>query len=220
MPLQPPTYLEWLFPHIIWRGPDTDTNVYLTFDDGPHPYVTPQVLDILSDHQVRASFFLVGSRIPGAEHVVQTISDQNHLIANHGFSHRKLGLSTSHIIRKEVEGTEQLLKSNGWRYHRLFRPPFGHFRPGMTSLLQRLGYRLVMWSLMPGDYRPTHPDRLLTRTVSRLTSGSIIVLHDYSITPEPMLAMLPNLLQEIKARGLSCKPLNEMEGIHIPEAQR
>lgn len=209
-----------MFPNIIWRGPAHDNSVYLTFDDGPHRETTPQVLDILSKHQVPASFFLVGHRIAGAENVIEQILEQGHLIANHGFSHRKLGWASSRTIEKEITDTERIFQSNHWQYIRHFRPPFGHFRPGMEPLLLRVGYRMVMWSLMPGDYRPMDPERLLSRALSKLEPGAIIVLHDYTLVPKPMLKMLPKLLKELELRGYRCKRLDQMEGIETPGGDR
>ncbi|KPL05981.1 hypothetical protein AMJ86_10230 [bacterium SM23_57] len=215
MPLTPPQTLEILFPKIIWRGPSNDNAIYLTFDDGPHPDTTPRVLDILSDHDIHASFFLLGSCIPNKESIVEQTLNEGHLIANHGFSHKKLGMSSPRSIIKEILDTENLLIENGWSYHKLFRPPFGHFRPGMRKIVGKIGYRLVMWSIMPGDYRPIEPDRLLHRTLSVLKPGSIIVLHDHSISPEPMLTVLPKLLKEIDNRGLKCERLDEIKGMEI-----
>ena len=209
-----------MFRNIIWRGPVNDDSVYLTFDDGPDPQTTPQVLEILSQHQVSATFFLVGNKIAGAENVVEQILEGGHIIANHGFSHRKLGWASSRIIEKEITDTEQIFQSNHWQYIRHFRPPFGHFRPGMESLVRRLVYRMIMWSLMPGDYRPMEPEFLLSRTLSKLTPGTIIVLHDHTIAPKPMLKMLPKLLKELEQRGLKCNRLDQMEGIETPRGNR
>jgi peptidoglycan/xylan/chitin deacetylase (PgdA/CDA1 family) len=220
MPLQPPRLLEWIFPHIIWRGPGNDNCVYLTFDDGPHRDITPQVLDILSQHQAPASFFLVGSRITGSEKVVEQILEHGHIIANHGYSHRKLGWLSSRAIEKEITDTEAIFQSNHWLYVRHFRPPFGHFRPGLDLLLRRMGYRMVMWSLMPGDYRPMDPERLLSRAISKLTPGTIIALHDHTIAPKSLLEMLPKLLQEITLRGYRCERLDQMAGIELIKGYR
>ena len=215
MPLQPPKILERIFPDILWRGPIDDNGVYLTFDDGPDPANTPCVLDILSEHNVPASFFLVGSRISGAESAVERSSREGHLLANHGFSHRKLGWMPSRIIEAEIADTEHILVSNGWTCHKLFRPPFGHFRPGMTKRMRRIGYRMVMWSSMPGDYRQMASDRLLQRTLLNLHPGTIIVFHDHSRDPQPMIEMLPRLLNELNERGYNCKRLDEIEGIEL-----
>lgn len=220
MPLTPPKILETLFPKFIWRGPSDDNVVFLTFDDGPHRDTTPRVLDILSDHNIHASFFLLGSHIPNNESIVESTLNQDHLVANHGFSHKKLGMSSPRTIIKEVLDTENLLIENHWTYHKLFRPPFGHFRPGMRKIVGKIGYHLVMWSIMPGDYRPMAPERLLDRTLSKLQPGSIIVLHDHSIAPEPMLSMLPKLIKEIENRGLKFKRLDEIKGIEINRGER
>jgi len=210
MPLRPPKVIEHLFPNILWRGPSDEKSTYLTFDDGPDANTTPRVLDILAESDVKASFFLVGSRIAENEAIVARAQTEGHVLANHGFSHRRLGWASRDAIEKEIGSTERIITANGWSCHKLFRPPFGHFRPGMTSMVARLGYRLVMWSLMPGDYRPIAADRLLRRTLSGLEPGSIIVLHDSSRYPEPMLQMLPKLLKEITGSGYACKRLDEI----------
>jgi len=210
MPLQPPKILELIFPRILWRGPSNDNGAYLTFDDGPHSHATPRVLDILQAHDVHATFFLRGSHIKGAEFVVEQIIHDGHLIANHSFTHRKLGWCPSRIIQNEIWDTERIFQANHWTYHRLFRPPFGHFRPGMESLLRNMNYRMVMWSIMPGDFRPLSPERLLARTLGKLKAGAIIVLHDHSSSPDAMITMLPKLLSEIEGRGFQCKRLDEI----------
>jgi peptidoglycan/xylan/chitin deacetylase (PgdA/CDA1 family) len=213
MPLRPPKILERIFPEILWRGPSNENSIYLTFDDGPDPYTTPRVLDILSEHQVWVSFFLVGSRISGSETLVGRLGDEGHLLANHGYSHRKLGWAPARIMATEIADTEHIFDLNGWSYHKLFRPPFGHFRPGTGRRLRQMDYRLVMWSLMPGDFRSVTPDILLSRTINAMRPGDIIVLHDHSRDPEPMVKMLPRLLDEISARDLVCKRLDEINGV-------
>jgi peptidoglycan/xylan/chitin deacetylase (PgdA/CDA1 family) len=215
MPLQPSKILECIFPTIIWHGPQNDNAIYLTFDDGPDSNATPHVLDILRKQNVRATFFLRGSHISGTESVVEQIFQDRHLIANHSFTHRKLGWCSSLVIQNEVQDTEQIFQTNHWTYYRLFRPPFGHFRPGMESLLRRMNYRMVMWSIMPGDFRPLSSEQLLTRTLRKLKAGAIIVLHDHSSYPDTMLTMLPKLLSEIENRGLVCKDLDEIPGLNL-----
>ena len=142
---QPPLLLRWLYPRALWRMDKKVKAVYLTFDDGPIPEVTPWVLDVLDHYGIKATFFLVGDNVRKHPKEFQMLLDRGHRVGNHTFNH--VG-GFKHLNFNYLANTDQadkLIKSN------LFRPPHGWMRWGQYMSL-RSKYTIVMWDLVTRDY--------------------------------------------------------------------
>ena len=142
---QPPKLLRWLYPDALWRMDPNEKAVYLTFDDGPIPEITPWVLDLLDNYHIKATFFLVGDNVRKHPKEFQMILDRGHRVGNHTFNH--IG-GLRHLSYNYLENTNQadaLIKSN------LFRPPHGWMRWGQYMVLSHR-YTIVMWDLVTRDY--------------------------------------------------------------------
>ncbi len=190
-----------LFPSMLWRMPGQ--NIYLTFDDGPHADATPVVLEKLRYHNVPATFFLSGKNISGLEHLVKEIHTQGHSIGIHAYHHtRALAFSKERTIN-EIRETEKLVSAIVPVKCRLFRPPFGFFSWNTIRAVRALGYYLVMWSVIPGDFRKRPVSGIVSTALRRLSGGSIIVLHDNHLTAESIGALLDELIPAIKNRGFT-----------------
>jgi peptidoglycan/xylan/chitin deacetylase (PgdA/CDA1 family) len=202
-----PSFLKIFFPWILWKGPKNDSNVYLTFDDGPHPEYTKQVLEILGQHQARASFFLQGEKVLLFPGIVEQIKKQEHTIGNHGFSHESLFLQRKSWILEEIEKTDEAIEKITGQKPVFFRPPYGRFDPGFRKIVQKLNHRLVIWSLLSYDFRESDP-RKITRTIqTHLHPGAIIVCHDGHRNTSVMLKALPEILKKIRDSGYHCQSL-------------
>lgn len=156
----------------------------LTFDDGPNPAWTPQLLEVLAGHGARATFFLLGSRAQAEPELVRRIAAAGHLIGNHSWSHPNLALSGRAQIREELRQTCDTLQQLTGNPVRYFRPPFGARRPAALAIGRELGMVPVLWNAMTSDWSDPsgeHIGKRLIARVNRLTRrgwAANIVLHD------------------------------------------
>ncbi|MDR1645916.1 MAG: polysaccharide deacetylase family protein [Tannerellaceae bacterium] len=197
---QPPLLYRALFPGAIWRIPADDAQcVYLTFDDGPIPRITPWVLDTLDRYGVKATFFCVGDNVRKHPDIYQMILDKGHLTGNHTYNHvQGIRLLTSHYINN-VEKAKEYIDSP------LFRPPHGHMRLPQVKRLSRL-YRIIMWDVVTRDYSPhmNHDD--VFNVVKKYTrNGSFIVFHDSLKAEKNLKEALPRSIEWLLAEGYTFK---------------
>ena len=162
----------WLYPEAIFRIKTDEKVLYLTFDDGPDPDSTPELINLLYNYKIRAIFFVDGraaERYP--ELVVQLLSG-GHIVGNHGYSHDD-GWKTS--VEKYIEDVS---KTDGFTNSRFFRPPFGRMKIGQYRKLKEK-YKIVLWDIMPYDFdKKFGKEKSLQVLKKKIRPGSIIVLHD------------------------------------------
>jgi peptidoglycan/xylan/chitin deacetylase (PgdA/CDA1 family) len=165
-------------------APPRPIELALTFDDGPNPAWTPRLLDILATHQVRATFFLVGSYAQAEPALVRRIAAAGHLIGNHSWSHANLALTSASRVREELVRTCETLEQITGAPVRHFRPPFGARRPIVFLLARQLGMVPVLWNAMTTDWKEPSADKIaeqLAEKVDHLKMRGLaanIVLHD------------------------------------------
>lgn len=193
---RPPLIYRWLFGNALWRMPGSRRKcVYLTFDDGPVPGITPWVLELLRDHGIHATFFMVGENVMRNPELLDQVKAGGHAVGNHTLSHMQGIKSSTSSYLANVERGGELTGS------RLFRPPHGLMTLAQTRAVKRSN-RLVMYDLVTRDYsRNLSPDDVV-RNVRRFTrNGSIIVFHD-SLKAWPNLRRaLPRAIKWLKAQG-------------------
>ena len=195
---RPPEWFRLLFPGAIFRLPDNKEKpgvVYLTFDDGPIPEVTPWVLDILDRYKVKATFFMVGQNIERNPQLLEEVTKRGHKAANHTLHHiRGLGISSAAYL-KDVEGCEKYTST------RLVRPPHGWLTPLQLKALKR-DYKVVMYDLVTRDYSKKVNAEDIVRNVKTLTrDGSIIVFHDSLKSYNKLKTALPASLEWLISQG-------------------
>lgn len=189
--------------------------VVLTFDDGPDPMVTPQVLDILEAHGARGTFFVIGSNVDRFPDVCAEIVARGHQVENHSYGHALLfALSSARGYWEDIDKAQATILRVTGRRPRYFRAPFGFRSPLLAPVLHALGLELVSWTRRGFDTREKNPTRILKRLTRGLSSGDILLLHDRgsSLTPEGVpvcLKVLPPLLEMLRARGLQAVRLSD-----------
>jgi peptidoglycan/xylan/chitin deacetylase (PgdA/CDA1 family) len=167
-------------------APPRPGDLALTFDDGPNPAWTPRLLDLLSRRDVRATFFLVGSRAHANPDLVRQIAAAGHLIGNHSWTHLNLSLVSARHIEEQLFRTSDTLAQITGALPRYFRPPFGARRPATLSIARRLGLVPVLWNAMTSDWKNPSADSIASRLTNKIDGlyrqglAANIVLHDGS----------------------------------------
>jgi len=190
---------------ICWRIAPA-AGVALTFDDGPDPVHTPQILDLLAQNQARATFFLLGEYVDRYPELVKRIVDEGHTVGNHTYSHlrcRDLDLPT---LLRQIERTDAALEAAiGTRLASLpiFRPPFGELRVSQALYLAATGRSLAFWNQDSRDYRNASGDEIAALG-SRLKAGDVVLLHDRFPTT---VEALPAMLEALRNSGLEAVAL-------------
>lgn len=196
-----------LFPYGVFR---TGKAVYLTFDDGPIPEVTPKVLQILADYHVKATFFMVGENIDKHPDIFARVLNAGHAIGNHTYNHLKGWHYTTEDYLRNVAKWEDALHRNAPAANvHLFRPPYGKATLPQRRALDRMGYRLIYWDILTRDYEPDRTPEAMLRQIQRETRpGTIINFHDSLKSDERMLAVLPQAIEWLMAQGYSLEALS------------
>jgi peptidoglycan-N-acetylglucosamine deacetylase len=197
--LHTPWFFKWLFPLKTW-GVSSSDSVYLTFDDGPDPEVTNWVLRFLSEHQIKATFFLIGKNIERNPFLLTEILAQGHAVGNHTMCHEH-GLKTPlKQYLSSVEFASKLVNS------KLFRPPYGRISPLQTWRLSRK-YNIIMWSWLSYDFDATKNIEEILNSVSKIKPGSILVFHDSAKAFERLKIILPEVVRMLHDKKLAFKVL-------------
>lgn len=187
---------------MIWRTPSKDA-VHLTFDDGPHPELTPWVLDTLSAHGAKASFFCLGENASKHPAIVQRLRAEGHTVGHHTWGHPDGWRTPRHAyLRNVLQGAHAI--GEPW-----FRAPYGRLPRRLIPLLRKR-YRLVMWDVMAGDFLPGRSSADCARHVLRhARPGSIIVLHDNAKSGACLRGALVPILEGLSEKGFRCTGLAE-----------
>jgi peptidoglycan/xylan/chitin deacetylase (PgdA/CDA1 family) len=190
-----PLLIRFFFPHFLYSIKNDSKKIFLTFDDGPIPEVTPLILGILSKFNAKASFFCLGKNVEHHPEIFNSIKEHGHTIGNHGYEHKN-GWKTPNI--KYFENTEkanELIKSN------LFRPPYGKISPIQIIKLSKK-YKIVLWDILSGDFDPNiSKEKCAENVIKKIKPGSIIVFHDSLKAKERVLYALPIVLDVLQKKG-------------------
>ena len=194
---QPPKLYRMLFPKSIWRIPvENKKMVYLTFDDGPIPEVTPWVLDILDRYHIKATFFCVGDNVHKHPDVYRDILQRGHKVGNHTYNHLQGWKTFGRKFANNVKKGSTLIKS------KLFRPPHGHMFLYQLTHLYLLGYKTIMWDVVTRDYSNRLTPIQVCDNVKRYTrNGSIIVFHDSLKAEKNLRYALPHSIEWLLKEG-------------------
>ena len=227
-----PKFIQWLYPERIWAFPHDKNCVYLTFDDGPIPEVTPWVLDELKKYDAKATFFCIGENIQKNPETFRKIISEGHSIGNHTFNHlngwktatqeyvenvEKAGREMLDVGRRMTEdrrliedGRRTITNSGfGIQNSELFRPPYGKITSKQAKILQKKGFRIVLWDIISYDYDATiSEEKCLQNVLRNIHPGSNIVFHDSLKAEKNLRYALPKVLEFISKKGWECSSIH------------
>ena len=199
--------LFWSFPirtyakiPVFRSVPTTSKKIAITFDDGPHPRLTPQILGILEKYNVKATFFMVGCNVLLYPQAAQQVILSGHEVGNHTFSHRHISAMNEYALQAEIERCEDALEELCEYRPHLFRPPQGVLNSDVEHCSARGDYTVVLWSLDTRDWENKNAQSIADTILSNIKGGDIILMHDYvgvgSQTPQALELLLPRLLEQ------------------------
>ena len=184
--------------------------IALTFDDGPHPYLTPQILDVLDDYDAKATFFVVGSMARAYPDVLKEVSKRGHEIGNHTYTHLPESTSGCEKLKKEIIDTELTILEIALQQTSLFRPPTGYVCKSAVEMTGELGYKTIVWDIDTKDWAHTSPQKILAEVKKYAKNGSIILFHDFIGKDSPTVDALNLVLPWLKDQGYRFVTVSEM----------
>lgn len=204
--------------YAISRAPKGGGRIALTFDDGPDPRYTPQILDILGRYQVKACFFVVGSKVIAHPELIRQIVRAGHEIGNHGFRHKAAWLLGPRATTREIIETNRAIEELTGQKTRFCRPAWGLFNLFSIWYCWLKGLKVVLWTYMSWDWiKRATPESITRKVFKRIRDGAILVFHDSDTTPgaatggpAQVVAALPQILDGLIQRGLRVAPLEEI----------
>jgi len=195
-----PFWLKNIYPNLIWDIPTQEKKLFLTFDDGPHPIITIQVLDVLKAYNAKATFFCIGNNVVKYPEVYKRIIDEGHAVGNHTFNHLNGWKSADELYLNDINKAKAHIDSN------LFRPPYGRISRFQIQQLLKPKYqmKIIMWTVLSGDFDPDiSAEKCMNNVLLSTKAGSIVVFHDSEKAAEKMLYALPKVLEQFSKKGFS-----------------
>lgn len=202
---------------VFRRGNEKIHGVAITFDDGPHPVYTPQILDVLKQRHAKACFFLLGKNVEKYPEIAKRVYDEGHEIGNHSFNHKMLPFLNAGELKKEIETTEDAIQKAAGVHAAYFRPPYGFYNEMVRKEVLSGGYTMVLWNASSKDWMNPGGEKI-AKTVSRhLKPGTILLFHDggsvargMGVKRDSTVQSLPLILDALEKKGLKVMTLKEL----------
>jgi len=193
--VQSPFFLRWLYPNVTWNKSREKKIIYLTFDDGPIPEITPWILDTLAAYNAKATFFCVGENIIKHPHIFQRLLQEGHQVGNHTYNHLKGWDYSDEEYLENVRKCQELTKTS------LFRPPYARAKKSQLKVLKDQ-FEIIYWDVLSGDFDlQLTPEKCYANIQRNTKNGSIIVMHDNIKAIPRVQYALPLLLAYFTQKG-------------------
>lgn len=210
--LIPDLWFRFISPKVLRKGDASLKYVFFTFDDGPHPVYTSEILNILEKNNVKATFFFLGKKAQELPEIVKLVRSKGHSIGSHGYSHNPIWILPPNLVREEFEKTDRIIYSILNEEPQYIRPPWGGFNLGLLRFLNNEKRQIVLWSLDSRDWqRGISVEKVIRRVLERIEPGDIILFHDgrWDDISRKTVEALPLLIEEIRKRGYEISSLSE-----------
>lgn len=200
-----PKILKFLLNGCLWQVTTDKKEIYLTFDDGPIPEVTPWILELLKKYDAKSTFFCVGSNVRLYPRIYQNILENGHTTGNHTYNHCNGWLTSRGDYTQNVDKAAEWVESN------LFRPPYGKLTPGQYLEIKKK-YTIVMWDVLSGDFdSELTPEKCIQELKKNTKPGSIVVFHDNVKSFRLLKEVLPGMLDYWRREGFEFKSLYQIQ---------
>ena len=191
---------------LLWNIPNSRKAVYLTFDDGPTPEITPWVLEQLKEYNAKATFFCIGKNAEAHPDICRQIKVQGHQIGNHTHTHRNGWITSASDYLADFEDGKQTLQNILNEEVKLFRPPYGKMGWRAFWKIKKQGYAIVMWDVLSADFdSEISAEQCLANVLTNIESGSIVVFHDSQKCFTNLKEVLPKTLAFLKENKFCCE---------------
>ncbi len=185
---------------VVYSMHTNEKTIALTFDDGPHPRYTAEILDILGEYDIKETFFTIGQNVDLYSDIVKAVYEAGHEIGNHTYSHSNMRFLTEEKIYSEISDTENAVYGNIEYRTKLLRPPGGMLCDTVCKVAEENDYTIVCWSVDTLDWAHTPSEDIVNNVLSSVKGGDIILFHDYvsgkSTTIDALKVIIPTLLDE------------------------
>lgn len=197
--------------NVIWEGNTKEKIVAITFDDGPHPSYTPQILDILAKYNAKATFFVAGNKVKSNPDILKREIKEGHEIANHTYHHYYDKNMTAELLSTELDKTDEVIWDIAKYKPTLYRPVGGLYNDIIINTAVKKGYKVVLWSWHqdPQDWKRPAPSKISNHIIKSLRTGDIILLHDWSDRPQTVKA-LESTLDYLYKNGYECVTVSDL----------
>lgn len=203
-----PKILRLFYPSFLWEMPKGEKKLYLTFDDGPHPTISPQVLEILKKFNAKATFFCIGNNVNKYKETFELIKKEGHSVGNHTFNHERGWKTKTSDYIKSVKEADALIQSP------LFRPPHGRIKSSQIRAIKNLrisesqNLKIVAWTVISYDWdKSLSPEDCFNNVIKNSDDGSIIVFHDSEKAVDNMIPALTKVLEYYTDKGFTFCPI-------------
>ncbi|QIE60105.1 polysaccharide deacetylase family protein [Rasiella rasia] len=204
-----PKFVQWIFPRRRWAFSHKSPKVYLTFDDGPIPEVTPWVLDLLRKYNAKATFFCIGDNVRKHPKIFKQLLSEGHTFGNHTFHHLKGTKTETSEYLNDVALFEAEIRNHHVTASKLFRPPYGKLTGKQAELLTKQGYQIIMWNVLSADFdSEISEEKCLKNVIKNINPGSIVVFHDSLKAEKKLRYVLPKVLEFTSKKGWSCESIS------------
>jgi peptidoglycan/xylan/chitin deacetylase (PgdA/CDA1 family) len=203
------------YTHAYCEGKTSEKIMALTFDDGPNEHYTPQVLDLLAQYKVPATFFVIGKNIKGNENILKKINAEGHIIGNHSYTHSYwIDFKSVDGIKKELSQTTGIVYQLTGKVMRLFRPPYGVITPNLATASNLLNYGVIGWNIRSFDTTKDSAQTISQRIEQKIKPGAIVLLHD---TTDKIVQVVEQTLMFAKENGYQIVSLEQLLQIEAYE---
>lgn len=209
--VRPNRLMRKVYSSALWRVRTKEKKIFLTFDDGPVPEITPWVLSVLKEHKAKATFFCIGDNIEKNTDIFRQVIAEGHTIGNHTYNHLNGWKTNSKVYLENVEKCQTIIQKNSDSQSKIstvFRPPYGRMKRSQFSSL-KYNYSVVMWDVLSGDFDETiSEEKCLKNVLSKTREGSIVVFHDSIKSKKNLFFALPKFLEYFSQRGYTFSALS------------
>jgi peptidoglycan/xylan/chitin deacetylase (PgdA/CDA1 family) len=199
-----------LFGSLVYRLETNKKVVALTFDDGPSPNNTIDILNLLNEYSIKATFFMIGQNIERYPEIASAVFKSGHDIGNHTYSHQRTLFGSVDFFRDEIQRTDELIRKIGYQEEIFFRPPFGKKLINLPLALKELEKTTVTWDVDSKDTKNQDPNWLKSKVLTNIEPGSIILFHDGFSKKEGTITTIRAVIEELKKQGYTFLTINEL----------